>query len=49
MTNRPGIHNLSIEALEDEISRMSFNNRSPEEISIFKAVLEEKKNTEVTE
>jgi hypothetical protein len=49
MTNRPGIYNLSVEDLEDEVSRMSLNNRSPEEISIFKAVLEEKKNAELTE
>lgn len=49
MTNRPGIYNLSVEELEDEVSRMSFNNRSPEEIAAFKDVLEEKKNTEASE
>ena len=49
MTNNPGIHNLTVEQLEDEVSRMSFNNRSPEEIAAFKSVLEEKKNTEASE
>jgi hypothetical protein len=49
MTDRSRIHNLSVEALEDEISRMSANNCSPEEISAFKIVLDEKRNAQTTD
>jgi uncharacterized protein (UPF0371 family) len=44
MNPEDAIRNLSVESIEEEISRMTAYNRDVEQIALFKKVLEEVKN-----
>ena len=44
MNQNDAIRNLGVEAIEEEIARMTAHNRDVEQIALFKRVLEEVKN-----